>query len=137
MNKILVPLMTLYLLTGCSNITAKNNDLQIADALISIGEVSGTFDKQKINYEFTISGKGNVSIIDNSIEFVLTDWTNEKLIEHKTIEKSFHEDKILVKGYVIFDSKDLTKKDIIKNEPFINGVKIRNKNEEVILFKYD
>lgn len=54
MKKILVLLMTVFLFTGCSNITAKNNDLQIADALISIGEVSETFDKQKVNYEFTI-----------------------------------------------------------------------------------
>lgn len=68
-------------MSGCSNITAKNeqnNDLQIADTLISIGAINETFDKQKLNYEFTISNKGIISIIDDSIEIVLTDWTNEK-----------------------------------------------------------
>lgn len=61
----------------------------------------------------------------------------KKVIENKTTEKNFNEDKIIVKGYIILDSKDLTKKDIVKNEPFINGIKIRTKNEEEILIKYD
>ena len=131
--------MTLSLFAGCSNITAKNEentDLRIAGTSTSIGGVGETIDKQKLNYEVTIINKENISIIDDSIEIVLTDWINEKLIEQEITEKRFDEDKIIVKGYVIFDSKDLTKKDIIENEPFINGIKIRTKNEKELLIKH-
>ncbi|MEO4052452.1 hypothetical protein [Solibacillus sp. CAU 1738] len=139
MKKILMLLVTLFLFAGCSNLTAKNEentDLRIADISTSIGGVGETFEKQKLNYEITIINKKNISIIDDSIETVLIDWINEKLIEQEITEKRFDEDKIIVKGYVIFESKDLTKKDIIENEPFINGIKIRTKNDEEVLIKH-
>jgi hypothetical protein len=137
-KKIFVLLLTLLLFAGCSNTTPEkeeNKGLRIIGAMTSMGGVDGTFDKQKLIYEFTISNKENLEVIEESIEIVLTNWTNEKLIENEVTERRFNEDNIIVKGYVIFDSKDLTKQDIVENEPFIDGVKISTKNDEEIFIK--
>ena len=139
LKKILTLLALLFLTAGCSNITSTNEEntgLRIAGTSTSIGGVGESFDKQKLNYEVTIINKENISIIDDSIEIDLTDWINEKLIEQEITEKRFDEDKIIVIGYVIFDSKDLTKKEIIENEPFINGIKVRTNNDEEVLIKH-
>ncbi|WP_071395106.1 hypothetical protein [Bacillus tuaregi] len=45
--------------------------------------------------------------MEDSIEIVLSDWTNEKLIKNKIAEKICNEGSIIVKGYLIFNSKDL------------------------------
>ncbi|MDQ0232610.1 hypothetical protein [Metabacillus malikii] len=142
MNKLLMMLVMLILFTGCSNMTTKNEentDLLISDALTSIGGVNESFDRQKLSYEITIINKGNVPIIDDSIKVILTEWINEKLIEHEITEKRFNEDNIIVKGYVVFDSKGLTKNDIVENKSYINGINIETMNGKEILIehKYD
>lgn len=142
LNKLLMMLVMLILFTGCSNMTTKNEentDLLISDALTSIGGVNESFDRQKLSYEITIINKGNVPIIDDSIKVILTEWINEKLIEHEITEKRFNEDNIIVKGYVVFDSKGLTKNDIVANKSYINGINIETMNGKEILIehKYD
>ncbi|MDQ0232703.1 hypothetical protein [Metabacillus malikii] len=142
MNKLLMMLVMLILFTGCSNMTTKNEentDLLISDALTSISGVNESFDRQNLSYEITIINKGNVPIIDDSIKVILTEWINEKLIEHEITEKRFNEDNIIVKGYVVFDSKGLTKNDIVENKSYINGINIETMNGKEILIehKYD
>ncbi|WP_036659333.1 membrane lipoprotein lipid attachment site-containing protein [Paenisporosarcina sp. HGH0030] len=138
MKKIFVLLLTLFIFTGCSNTTVEkeeNKDLQIADAMASIGGVDETLDKQKLSYEMTISNEGKLPVVEESIEIVLTDWINERLMENEITEKKFNEDNIMVKGYVIFDTKDLSKKDILENEPFIDGIKISTEDDGEIFIK--
>lgn len=131
-------LLMVFTIVGCSNTTTekeKDIDFQIVDAMTSIGGIDETFDKQKLNYEFTID-KGNSLVKEDSIEIVLTDWTNEKLIKSEITEKRFNEDSIVVKGYVIFDSKDLTKKDIVDNEPLIDGIKATTESNKEIYIQH-
>jgi len=137
MKKILVLLLTLIIFTGCSNTTSKkeeNNILQITAAMTSIGAVDEAFDKQKLSYEFTISNKGNLPIFEESIKIILTDWINEKQIVNKIEETRFNEENIIVKGYVIFNTKDMSKREIEEKEPFIEGIKIRTESDDEEIF---
>lgn len=132
MKKILVLLLTVLIFNGCSNTTVeteKNKELQITDATSSMGEMNETLDKQKLSYEMTISNKGKLPVVEESIEIVLTDWINERLMENEITEKIFNEDNIMIKGYVIFDTKDLSKQDILENEPFIKGINISTEGD--------
>ncbi|WP_035209902.1 hypothetical protein, partial [Mesobacillus boroniphilus] len=130
-------LLIIFVVAGCSNTSAdkeEDPDFNIIDAMTSIGAVDETFDKQKLQYEFTID-KGKSTIKEDSIQVVLTDWTKDKLIENKITEKRFNEDNIVVKGYVIFESKELTKKNITENQPLIEGIKVNNESDEEIFIK--
>lgn len=138
MKKIFVLLLTLFIFTGCSNTIVENEeneDLQITDAMASIGGVDETLDKQKLSYEMTISNKGELPVVEESIEIFFTDWINERLIENEIKEKKFDEDNIMVKGFVIFDTMDLSKNDILENEPFIDGIKISTESDEEIFIR--
>ncbi|HWO77400.1 MAG TPA: hypothetical protein VNM69_16160 [Bacillus sp. (in: firmicutes)] len=139
MKKLFMLVLTLFYLAGCANITyeeIENADLFIDNALISIGDVDKTFDKQKIKYSFLINNKGYIEVNEDSIGIVLTDWINDNLIESKITSASINEGYIIVRGYVIFGTKDLTKKEISLKEPFISGIKIRTKNGKEILINH-
>jgi hypothetical protein len=135
MKKMFILLVLILAFTGCTNATTEENDLKIEGATTGIGSVDkSSFDKQKLTYEFTIGNRRNL-IEDNSIKIVLTEWTKERLIEDKISQIRFNEESVLVKGYVIFDSKDLSKEDIMQQQPLITGLKVMTKNGEEVIIK--
>lgn len=61
----------------------------------------------------------------------------ENQIENKITEIIFDNESILIRGYVIFDAKGLSKKEIVNNQPFIKGVDLVTKEGEEIFIKSD
>jgi hypothetical protein len=137
MKKMFILLVLILAFTGCTNATTEENDLKIEGVTTGIGSVDkSSFDKQKLTYEFTIGNRRSL-IEDNSIKVVLTEWTKERLIEDKITQVRFNEESVLVKGYVIFDSKDLSKEDIMQQQSLIAGLKVMTKNGEEVFIKND
>ena len=126
---LMLALLTLFVISGCSSFVTedeKNEGLEFSNYHYGIGSIdkTDTFDKQKFQYDITISNKHKTKIKKESIEIVLTDWINEKQTDKKITEMNFDNDNLIIKGYVIFDTKGLTKEQIVSHEPFINGVKV-------------
>ena len=126
---LMLALLTLFVISGCSSSETeddKNKGLEFSNYQYGIGSIDNTdtFDKQKLQYDITISNKEKTKLKKESVEIVLTDWINEKQTDNKITEINFNNDNINIKGYVIFDTKGLTKEQIISNEPFIKGVKV-------------
>ncbi|MBS4174504.1 hypothetical protein [Bacillus sp. FJAT-49736] len=139
MKKACVLLVTLLLLASCSSAKTEkeqNADLRIVDAVISIGGVNNSNDKQKLNYAFTISNEGKLLLQKDSIQIMLNNWTRKKSIENKITEKNCRRDSISIKGYVIFSSKDVQKEEIAINEPLITGIKMKKENGKEVIVKY-
>lgn len=57
-----------------------------------------------------------------------------KKIVNEIKEIRFNEENIIVKGYVIFDTEDMSKREIEEKEPFIDGIKVRTENENQEIF---
>ena len=126
---LMIALLTLFIISGCSSSVPeddKNKGLEFSNYQYGIGSIDETdsLDKQKFKYDITISNKHKTKIKKESIEIVLTDWINEKKTDNKITKINFDNDKLIIKGYVIFDTKGLTKEQIVSHEPFINGVKV-------------
>jgi hypothetical protein len=142
MKKLIMVLILFLVIVGCSNDKSSDgkNDLVIVNSMTSIGaleENNQSFDKQKLTYKFTISNKAELKIEESSIELVLIEWTKERLIEDKISEINFNEDNMIVKGYVIFDSKESSKEDIVENQPLIDGFKVKTQSGDEIIIKHE
>jgi uncharacterized protein YcfL len=134
-----IPLLLLLalVLVGCSqNQTTKDQPFEIIGSGTGIGGVDQTFDKQKLTFNISIANKDKLAIKEDSIKIVLSDWTKKRLLENKLTEVKSEKDTITVKGYVIFDSKGLSKDEIMKQEPLIQGVEITTKSGKESLVKY-
>jgi len=133
--------LILLVISGCSNLKKedddKNKGFDIGGIQSGIGSIddTNTFDKQKFSYEITISNKEKTEVKRESIEVVLTEWIEQKQMENKIIELTFDAESIVIKGYVIFDAKGLTKNEIVNHEPFIDGVSIVTETGEKIPIK--
>lgn len=125
----MLALLILFVISGCSSSETedyKNKGFEFSNYQYGIGSTDNTdtFDNQKLQYDVTISNKQKTKLKKESIEIVLTDWINQKQTDNKITEINFNNDNINIKGYVIFDTKGLTKEQILSHEPFINGVKV-------------
>jgi hypothetical protein len=132
--------LILLIISGCSNSkteVVKNKGLEISNMQSGIGAIDGTdtFDKQKFSYDITISNVDKQEVKRDSIGIVLTDWIKQKQIENKITELAFDTESIIIKGYVIFDTKGLNKEEIVSHQPFIDGVNIVTDAGEKILIK--
>ncbi len=138
----LLTLLVLLLVLGCTNYKTandKNKGLAISDYVYGIGSTndSDPFDEQKLQYKIILSNLQNVSLNKESIEILLTDWIIEKQTDNKITEVDVNNEEIVIKGYVIFGTKGLTKEEIISHEPFIHGVQVSTDvNTEVLNIKY-
>lgn len=141
MNKNFILLaLILLVISGCSNSKTevdKNKGLEFIGFQSGIGAAdnTNTFDKQKLQYDITISNKKKMKFKKESIEMVLTDWIKQNQMDNKITKITFDNENIIIKGYVSFDATGLTKEDIVKNEPFIDGVNIVTDDGEKIFLK--
>ncbi|AYC30092.1 hypothetical protein [Paenisporosarcina cavernae] len=141
MKKIIVLLGVIVLtLSACSNTGTeeeKNKRLEITNMQLGIGAIDNTdqLEIQKFSYDLTISNEEKLALNEESIEIVLTDWMMQHTLEDKMTEKNFESESIHIKGYVTFNTKGLSKKEIIDHSPFIEGVKMVNKAGEEIFLK--
>ena len=121
---LLIPFMLLLFVSGCSlGVTEGEEEkieFEIVDAVTAIGKVGND---QRLSYEFIIANKGEAAVKEDSIEMVLSDWLKKRLLEETIVEKNFEQDRIVVKGFIMFKSNDLPTPDVIQNEPLIKGIK--------------
>ena len=125
----ILALLTLLVISDCSKFKIEgdqNKELEFSDYKYGIGSVdnTNTFDEQKLRYDITIRNTEKTKFKKDSIELVITDWINEKQTDNKITEINFDNDNIIIKGYVIFETKGLTKEQILSHEPFIKGIKV-------------
>ena len=115
-----------------------NKGLQISYMQLGIGSISGTetFDKQRLSYDITISNAEKTELKRESVEIVFTDWIERQQLENKITEITFDNESIIIKGYVIFDTKGLNKEQIISHEPFLDGVSVVTDAGEKIFIKH-
>ncbi|MFD1739612.1 hypothetical protein ACFSCX_24315 [Bacillus salitolerans] len=133
MKRIFILLCGLFLVAvtvaGCSNVAktsdkTENTGFQMASSTVSIGAVEETkTDIQKLSYEFVMTNDKHKAIQENSVEIMQTDWLKDLIIDQQITEITIHMDDLVIKGYIIFDTKGLTKEEIVSNEPFLEGVK--------------
>jgi hypothetical protein len=141
MKKISILLVVILLIiSGCSNSKTENDEnkgLDISNFQSGIGAIddTSTFDKQKFSYDITISNPEKMKVNEDSIKIVLTDWIKGKQIENKITKLSFDTEGIVIKGYIIFDSKGLDKKEIVIHQPFIDGISVVTDEGEEIFIK--
>jgi len=132
-NFILLALI-IFIISGCSDASIEevSKGLDISNYQTSIGAAddSHTFDKQKFSYDITISNQEKIEIKRDSVEIVLTDWIKEKQLENKITDLTFNSESIIMKGYVIFDTKGLNKKEIVGHQPFIDGISVETNDGE-------
>ena len=144
MKKVFILLaLILLVISGCSNLKIeddKNKELEISGMQYGIGSIDDTdsLEEQKLTYDIIISNKGKTEVKRDSVEVVLSEWIKQKQIEKKITEITFDTESIVIKGYVIFDAKGLTKNEIINQQPFIDGVSISivTDTEKKIFVKY-
>ena len=114
-----------------------NKGLQISNMQLGIGSVGNTdtFDQQKLRYDITISNAEKTELKKDSVEIVLSDWIKRQQQENKITEITFDNESVIIKGYVIFDTKGLSKEQIISHEPFLDGVNVVTDAGEKIFIK--
>jgi hypothetical protein len=141
MSKIIVFLgIILFTVSGCSNLTTEDiesEDLKISNMQSGIGAIDDTetFDKQKFSYDITLSNKDKTEIKSESINIVFTEWIKQNQLENKVTDIVFDTESIIIKGYVNFDTKGLSKKEIISQQPFIDGVSVETDAGDKIFIK--
>lgn len=140
MRKIIVFLgILLFTVSGCTNSTEdiESEDLKISNMQSGIGAIDDkeTSYMQKFSYDITISNKERTVIKRESINIVFTEWIKQKQIENKITDIVFDTETIMIKGYVNFDTKGLDKKEIVSQQPFINGVNVETDGGEKIFIK--
>lgn len=106
--------------------TTVNKGFEFSGMQSGIGAVgnSQSFDKQKFQYTITISKNSKVEVNQNAVTVALTDWIKQEQIHSKITNVTSHNSYMTVKGYVIFNTKGETKRDIISHQPFISGVNV-------------
>ena len=114
-----------------------NKGLQISNMQLGIGSVGNTdtFDQQKLRYDIKISNAEKTELKKDSVEIVLSDWIKRQQQENKITEITFDNESVIIKGYVIFDTKGLSKEQIISHEPFLDGVNVVTDAGEKIFIK--
>ena len=114
-----------------------NKGLQISNMQLGIGSVGNTdtFDQQKLRYDITISNAEKTELKKDSVEIVLSDWIKRQQQENKITEITFDNESVIIKGYVIFDTKGLSKEQIISHDPFLDGVNVVTDAGEKIFIK--
>ena len=114
-----------------------NKGLQISNMQLGIGTVGNTdtFDQQKLRYDITISNAEKTELKKDSVEIVLSDWIKRQQLENKITEITFNNESVIIKGYIIFNTKGLDKEQIISHDPFIYGVNVVTDAGEKIFIK--
>lgn len=109
-----------------SNITLNKQGFKFSGMQSGIGGVgsSQSFDKQEFQYTITISKKNNIKVNKDNVSISLTDWIKQKQIESEITSITTTNDYMTIKGYIIFNTKGETKKDIISHKPFVSGVNV-------------
>lgn len=135
----------LLLLAGC-NINASSNDseknqngLQVSDMSTALGAVGDSLDKTKFSYTITIYNKEDENIYISCVEPILGKDVKDRLISSDLkvdVEKTVSTNgSVEIKGEIIFDTKNMTKQQIMELEPFITGIKVSS--EKVINFDWN
>lgn len=131
--------LIIFTISGCSNSTdVKNKRLDIINMQTSIGAIDDDidiFDKQKFSYDITLGNKAEMEVKSESVEIVLTDWIKQKQLENKITELTFGTESMIIKGYVNFDTKGLSKEEIVSHAPFIEGVNVITDTGEKVFIK--
>lgn len=122
-------LLSIFLLvaSGCSNAKSTvdvNNGLKLGMYHSALGSTDGTFNQQKLTYDITISNKNNVKLRENSFNLVYSAWVKQNKVDSKITDKTINDKNIEIKGYVVFNTKGMTKKEIAAKEPFIKGINV-------------
>ncbi|MFD1928900.1 hypothetical protein ACFSFY_12735 [Sporosarcina siberiensis] len=139
MRKLLIFMgLIIFIISGCSNPTIVDDQgLDVIGMQSGIGTIddSEDFDKQKFSYDITLSNKAEMEVKRESVEIVLTDWIKQKQIENIITELTFDTESIIIKGHVNFDTKGLSKEEIVSHGPFIDGINVITKTGERIFIK--
>ncbi|MGM0379077.1 MAG: hypothetical protein ACQEQE_04970 [Bacillota bacterium] len=133
MKKIILIFILAVLLVGCVNndVTNRQEGLTINSTKSSIGKVDETTDKQRFRYSIIITNNDKSDFEIISVKPILSNefeklaiLDNHKLILNKNILKG---ESLEINGEIIFNSSDLTKKEILDLEPFIKEFEIIEK----------
>lgn len=131
--------LVIFTISGCSNLPdVKDEKLEIINWQSSIGAIDDdleNFDKQKYSYHLSLGNKAKTEFKSESVEIVLTDWIKQKQIENKVTELTYGIESIIIKGYIIFDTKGLSKEEIVRQTPFIDGVNVLTDTGEKFFIK--
>jgi hypothetical protein len=133
-------LFTFIFFTGCGTKTQiqTKGGLKISGWSSGLGSVNGTdLDKSKFSYSINLTNENESIIFIKSVQPSVDGKIINKIINKDiivTVNKDIKPNEtIQVSGEIIFDTKGLTKSDIVKLEPFITDIKVLT--EETISLK--
>lgn len=103
-----------------------------------LGSISETdLDKTKFSYSINLTNENGKIIFIKSIQPLVNETIKSKVLSKEIVVNVDKEIKpneaIEIKGEIIFDTKGLTKSDIVKFEPFITDIKVST--EETVSLK--
>ena len=141
---ILLTLIFLIIFTSCNN-TAKEreqllltipHDIRVSDMVFSIGGNKDNFDTQVISYEITLK---NTDVVKKHIKWVEPELSQEfksrilskdlKIQVEKEVEPNAF---LTIEFEIEFDSKGMSKEDIIKLQPYVTELKVITESEIII-----
>ena len=67
----------------------------------------------------------------------MTDWIKQNQIENELTEVTFEPDTMTIKGFITFDTKGLSKREILNQEPFVDSIIVVTEAGEKIVLKND
>ncbi|KUG02877.1 hypothetical protein ASZ90_019743 [hydrocarbon metagenome] len=114
---------------GCTQVQQSSKGLQICSMTSAIGAVEeDTIDQQRISYAINIRNDSDQQTYISFVEPLLAAGINGRLLSGDTRvevkKKVAAHGSLDIKGEFIFDSKNLSKQDIIAMEPIITGYRI-------------
>ncbi|WP_430787430.1 hypothetical protein VBD025_16435 [Virgibacillus flavescens] len=126
--------LSIIVLTGCTDSNAEEKQLTITNNVVSIGAVkTQQKDTQKLTYEVTIGNTGDLQVVGEA-DVLLTKLIKDRIIERENQGISYSGDSITLTGEVVFDTKGLTKKELDEFHPFVKGVQfIGDNNTEYLI----
>jgi len=131
------------LVFGCTGVDQGNNDtnkktgLQIYSMSTGLGAVSNdNIDQHRLTYTINLTNEDDKEAYIQWIEPILGMGIKDKILTEElqvVVEKNIpSKGSIEIKGVVVFNTKGLSKEEILELEPFITGIKVVSEAEIVI-----
>jgi hypothetical protein len=136
-------LSMLIVFTGCSKDSAQEDTALVVVSMSSgIGGIEGekdSFERQRFSYELTLYNGEAEEVYVSWVEPILGEEFQKKTESNDnkiTINKLIQSKQALnIKGEIIFNTKGLTKEEIMKLEPFVKDVKVST--EKILKLKWN
>lgn len=125
-------LLTSLLIVGCkSEIEDNKEGIHVYGWHHSLGGSEDNLDKTIYSYSINLTNENNQELYIDYISPVLNNTINNKLISNDLkviVDKTISSGQTIeVKGELVIDTKDMSKKEIIAMEPFVTGVEVISK----------